>query len=183
MQITIGGLPGTGKGTVGRKLAKILGYKFVSGGDMFRKVAAENKMTMEEFDAYTKTHPKARVDEQIDNFQKKLGQEEDNFILESRLAWYFVPDAIKIRLDADENERIRRITKDKDSDRIAYHQDDFEHTKKKTKERQKAHQERITEIYGIKDMMADKNYDFIVDTTNLTPDEVVSKILKFIKSK
>ncbi len=181
MQITIGGLPGTGKGTVGRKLAKILGYKFISGGDMFRKVAAEHNMTMGEFDAYTKTHPEARVDEQIDNFQKNLGEKEDNFIVESRLAWHFIPNAIKIRLDADENERIRRITGDKDDDRIAYRQENFEKTKQKTRARQKVHQEKITEIYDIKDMMADTHYDYIIDTTKLTPDEVVSEILKIIK--
>ncbi|HFC76611.1 MAG TPA: hypothetical protein ENJ27_00030 [Candidatus Moranbacteria bacterium] len=183
MIITIGGLPGTGKGTVGRKLAKFLNYSFVSGGDLFRKVAEKNGMTMEEFDVYMKKNPEARVDKEIDSLQKKMGETDNNFVLESRLAWYFIPDSIKIKLDAEEDERIRRISNDDNNDRIAYQKESFEKTKQKTKERTRVHQEKIFEIYGIKDMMADEHFDYIVDTTNLNPDEVFEKILKYVRNR
>ncbi len=182
MKITIGGSPGAGKGTVGRKLAKVLNYKFVCGGDMFRKIAEEHNMTMGEFDVYMKENPKARVDEKIDSFQKRMGEEKNNFIMESRLAWYFVPDSLKIKLDADENERIKRISQEDSDSRIAYKQESFEKTKQKTRKRFKIHQEKIFEIYGIKDMIADEHFDIIVDTTDISADEVVDKILGYIKN-
>lgn len=184
MQITIGGVAGTGKGTVGRMLAERLGYKFVSGGDLFRKAAEDHGMTMEEFDAYSKEHKDARhVDKEIDQIQIDMGTDDDNFILESRLAWYFIPQSIKIKLDADLDERIRRIAGDTSTDRIAYQQEDFETTKKKTLKRFKDHQEKITELYGIEDMVADEHFDLVVDTTHLTPEEVVEEILTYIKTK
>lgn len=40
-QITIGGVPGSGKTTCGKKLAKILGYEFNSIGTIRRKIAYE----------------------------------------------------------------------------------------------------------------------------------------------
>jgi len=183
MRITIGGLPGTGKGTVGRKLAKALSYKFVSGGDLFRKAAKKNEMTMGEFDIYTKNNPEARVDEEIDLFQKEMGKNENNFILESRLAWYLVPNSIKIKFDADEDERMKRISTDDSKRRIAYKRESFEKTKQKTRKRARAHQERIFEIYGIEDMMANNNFDFVIDTTNLTPDEVFDEIWEYIQKQ
>lgn len=183
MKITIGGLPGTGKGTIGRKLAKTLEYKFVSGGDLFRKAAKDNNMTMEEFDIYMKDNPKARVDEKLDALQKQMGENEDNFVLESRLAWHFVPDSIKIKLDAKEYERVSRISRVDSSDRIAYQKDSFEVTREKTLKREQVHQAKIFEIYGIEDMMDDKHFDFVIDTTKLTPDEVLDRILDYIKNE
>lgn len=181
MKITIGGPAGTGKGTVGRMLAEHYGYEFVSGGDLFRKVAEERGITMEEFDAYMKTHPEAQVDKEIDGIQTSMGEDQDNFVLESHIGWYFVPSAIKVKLDCELDERIRRIAGDGNKDRIAYTKDSFEDTKTKTLKRAKDHQARIVEIYGIKDMYADENFDFIIDTTNIDAKEVTQKIINYIK--
>lgn len=183
MKITIGGLPGTGTSTIGKRLAKSLGYKFVSGGDLFRKAAEKHGMTMEEFDAYSNKNLEVRVDDEIDSIQKKMGKDEDDFVLESRLAWYLVPDAIKIKLDAEEDERIKRITEDTEANRIAYKKDSFEETRRKTIERAKVHQERIFDIYGIEDMMADENFDFVLDTTNLNFDQVFEKVLEYVQEQ
>ena len=49
MKITISGLPGSGTTTVAKLLAERLGYKLISAGDVFRKLAMERGMTLEEF--------------------------------------------------------------------------------------------------------------------------------------
>lgn len=183
MKITIGGPPGSGKGTVGKKLAKILGYKYACGGDMFRKAAEKHEMTMGDFDVFMKENPGARIDNEIDGYQKKYGEENDNFIFESRLAWYFIPDSIKIKIDADEDERIKRIANDDTIDRIAYKKESFEKTKEKTRVRFKAHQEKINEIYGIEDMMAEEHYDYIIENKRDKLDETIKEILKILKKE
>lgn len=177
MKITLGGPPGAGKGTVGRMLAEHYGLRFVSGGDLFRKAAAEHGMSMDEFDVYTKEHPEARVDAQIDGFQCDMGEREDGFLLESRLAWYLVPQSIKIKIDGDLDERIRRIAGVKSEDRIAYTQDDFEETKRKTIARFEAHKAKIREIYGIDDLIADEHFDVVIDSTGIPADEVARRAI------
>lgn len=182
MKITIGGPAGTGKGTSGRMIADHYGYKFVSGGDLFRRAAAERGMTMEEFDAYAKEHESAwQVDKEIDAVQEKMGKEEDDFVLESRLAWYFVPDSIKIKFDCELDERIRRIASVNSTERIAYAQEDFEVTKEKTLKRFADHQARIRELYGIEDLVADEHFDITIDTTHIPADEVARQAITQIE--
>ena len=47
--ITIGGNVGAGKTTLASKLAEALGYEDLSMGGLFREIAAERGMTIEEF--------------------------------------------------------------------------------------------------------------------------------------
>jgi len=184
MKITLGGLGGTGTSTVGKALAKEFGWDFVSGGNMFREAAAENNMTMEEFDAYTKSNLEYRVDEVIDDKLKKYGQENDSFILESKLGWWQVPDSFKILFTADLDERARRIMKgDTEGNRNAYTPDDFETTKQKTVDRNEVHRLRIKEIYGIEDLFSEEHFDYVIDTTNISQQEVIDQLVKLIESK
>ncbi len=180
MKITLGGLGGTGTSTVGRMMAKKLGYDFMSGGNMFRQAALENNMTMEEFDAYTKENAQFRVDEVIDDKLKEYGCSNDDFILESKLGWWQVPDSLKILFTADADVRARRIMGDTDENRIAYTTDDFEKTKQKTADRNEVHRLRIKEIYGIEDMFSAEHYDYVIDTTLLSQEEVVDELVDLV---
>ncbi len=182
MIITLSGLPGAGKGTVGRMLAKKLNYQYIAGGDMFRKIARDKyKMTMDEFDKFLTKNPEIKVDEEIDNLQKNLGKTKNNFILDSRLGWFFIPHSFKILLKADLDERVRRITNDKSGHRIAFRQGTFSEIKKRTQEREKNHQKRIERLYGIKNMVDDNHFDLVVDTNQISPQEVVDIILNNIR--
>ena len=83
MKITISGMGGVGKGTTASILADELGYEFLSGGDFFRKMAKDLKMTIYEFDEFVKQNPE--YDLKLDHLQKEYGAQNNNFILESRL--------------------------------------------------------------------------------------------------
>lgn len=180
MKITLGGLGGTGTSTVGRMLAEKMDYEFMSGGNMFREIANEHNMTMEEFDVYTKENPEFRVDEMVDGKLREYGENNSDFVLESKLGWWQVPDSVKVLFTADLDERARRIMGDTDDNRIAYSRDDFETTKKKTVERNEVHRLRIKEMYGIEDMFATEHYDEVIDTTHLSQKEVLGELEKII---
>ncbi len=182
MKITLGGPPGAGKGTVGRLVAAHYGYEFISGGDLFRKAAAARGMTMEAFDTYMKEHPEARIDHEIDGLQVDIGKHQDNFVLESRLAWHFAPQSIKIKIDGELDERIRRISKVSSVDRIAYTQDDFDETKRKTLKRFSDHQAKILELYGIADLVADEHFDIVIDSTGISAEGVAKKTIEAIET-
>jgi cytidylate kinase len=181
MKITISGLGGTGKSTVAKQLADRLRYESMSGGGIFRQMAAEQGMSVEEFDQFV-TGGDESFDHKLDKRQEKYGKENDDFVLESRLGWYFVPDAIKIKLICDLDERIRRIAGDESDNRVAQTQADFETTKANTLAREETYS-RYDDLYGIEQWNADENFDHIIDTTKISPEQVVENIVEYINTQ
>ena len=110
--ITISGTPGRGKSTVGRLLAERLGLRYVNSGIVFREMAQNYQMSLEEFGKYAETHQE--VDQQVDDKQRDILSKGD-VIVEGRIAgWIAVRNqipAIKIMIDADVQTRAKRIVK------------------------------------------------------------------------
>ena len=67
MLITISGLPGSGKTTVARLVARALGLEHVYAGDLFRKQAEAEGLTLEEYARRAETDHSIdrRLDEQM----------------------------------------------------------------------------------------------------------------------
>ena len=83
MIITISGSPGSGKSTIGQLLAKKLGFKRYSLGDLQRRLAKDNGMTIEQWNEFC--YNNAIADKNADEFQRRLGQVEDNFVIDGRV--------------------------------------------------------------------------------------------------
>ncbi len=165
-KITIFGLAGAGKTTVGKLLAKELNYEFVSSGNLFRERAKSMGMTLYELEALCNKNP--NFDREFDKDVEKYGRTHQNFVLESRLGWYFVPDSFKIKLTCDLNERVKRVARrDKES---------FEEALKKTQFREISHEERYFKTYGITNFGHDSIFDVIVDSTHVGASGTVSKM-------
>lgn len=173
MKITISGIGGVGKGTTAKLLSQKLKFKNISGGNFFREMAKTEGMSLYDFEQFVKENPK--YDERLDKMQKKYGRENDNFVLESRLGWYFVPDSLKIKLICKENIRLKRIM---NRDGLS-----IDVTKKEEKKRLKSINLRYKKLYDINDWSNNKNFNLIVDTTNNKPQTVVNIILNHINKK
>ena len=94
MIITISGTPGSGKSTVAKIIARKLKLEHYSTGDFMRQLAEENKMDVLEFG---KLAEKDRsIDEELDQRQINLGMEKKDFVIDGRLSWHFIPNAIKV---------------------------------------------------------------------------------------
>jgi len=177
MIVSISGTAGSGKSTVGRLLAKRLGFRHYSSGDFMRELAEERKVSLLEL---SKEAEKDRsIDEEIDERQIRLGMNEDDFVIDSRLGFHFIPHSVKIFLDADFNERVKRILADNIRKE---HNVNVESTKKNILNREKSEKKRYKEYYSL-EPYDKKHYDFNVDTTNIEPEEAVNKIIEFLKSK
>ncbi len=181
MIISISGPPGSGKSTVAEMLAKKLGMKRYYVGGIRRELARKKGMTIDEYNKLGEKDPS--TDKEVDEWQKKLGEKEDNFIIEGRTSYYFIPHSIKIYLDVNEEEGAKRIYESKASkERNEKKYSDIEETKKAIKERMKSDEKRYKQYYGI-NCYDKKNYDIIIDTTNMTPEEVTEKIIKEINKQ
>ena len=209
-KITIFGLAGTGKSTVGKMLAKELrvcsktsqmrgaseacdqgvvtysaganeqsnkadegfgicsSYTFVSSGNLFRNKAASLGLSLYAFEELCNTDKK--YDIELDKEIEKFGKENDNFVLESRLGWHFIPDSFKIKLTCDLKTRVERVAR---RDKVT-----FEEALAKTKFRESSGVKRYAETYGITNFAPDSVFDCIVDSTKIGPDGIVKKMLE-----
>jgi predicted cytidylate kinase len=177
MIITISGQAGAGKTTVGRLLAKNLGYNYYDIGTL-RKIAAKKRgMTIEDYNIYGMTHPE--TDKDADAETIRLSNTEDDFVIQGRLAYYFIPKSLKVYLSIDSDIAAYRLSLDTDNpERISKSkQASVDTIRRLCMQRDAGDILRYQKIYGIKDFTDKKNYDIIIDTTDITPEQVVEKIL------
>lgn len=176
MIITLAGYPGAGKSTVGKLLAKELDYQRYSMGDLQRRLAKENGMTIDEWNAAEEEDDSH--DRMIEEYQTKLGKEEDNFIVDGRLSWFAIPHSLKIFLDVDPDEGARRILEHA-KEGARPNEEDYkgpEEVKRLAKERVASENKRFMEFYGVT-YDDPKNFDLRIDTTKIPATEVVSRII------
>ncbi len=175
MIITIGGKAGSGKSTIAKQLAKKLNLKHYSIGDLQRDIAKERGISLMELSKLEEEDP--AIDKELDEKQKELGKKEDNFVIDGRLSAFFIPNSIKIFLDADEKVRAERILKD---ERDSEKSNNINEAINQIKEREESENKRYEKYYGF-DCYDESKYDHIIDTTDLAPDEIVEKIVKVVK--
>lgn len=184
MKITISGTLGSGKSTVAKMLAEKLKYEYYSTGQIMRDMAIKKNISLNDISKIAGKD--FSIDKEIDDYQVSIGKEKNNFVLEGRLGFHFVPDSIKIFLKCDEQVAVQRVLKGlKEKDPLRLNEglkENEESILKNFKERRDSENERYKTLYGI--TQDDKsNFDLIIDTTSIPPDEVCSKIIEFVKRK
>ena len=97
--ITIAGLPGSGKSSTAKGVAAKLGYEHFSSGDLFRKMAAERGVTIEQINETAEAQ--TDIDRQVDDLLVRMGREKEHFVIDSRTAFHWIPDSFKVFLDLD----------------------------------------------------------------------------------
>lgn len=175
--ISLSGMLGSGKSTVGKMLAQKLGYTFYSTGSAQRKIAQEKGITTLELNKLSMTD--ASIDKQIDGVFKTLVQEDENFVVDSRLAFFFIPSSCKIKLNIDTKVAAERIFNDKSRTQERAYQT-IKEAEEDLKSRRALEVERFKKLYNV-DIDNEANFDLIIDTTNKTPEEICEKILKYFQ--
>jgi cytidylate kinase len=178
MKITIFGLEGTGTSSTGKLLAEKISYRFRSSGVMMREMAEKEGITLEEFNTnrfnIMNETGDTSSDFKIDDYIKEFGENNNNFIFESRLAWFLIPDSFKVKLVCEDYIRISRV-----SDRDGVSQEDAMGNNKRRQEENKSVYEKMYK--GIIYPPEDDVFDLVIDTSNLSLDDVVKDIINKIK--
>jgi predicted cytidylate kinase len=170
--ITISGRPGSGKSVVASKVADVLGVRHVSAGDFMREMAAEREISILELSRLAELDDS--IDGEIDGRTRDLADSGEDFVIDARLGWRFVPESYKVFLDVRPEVAARRIYGAKrgtERENI-----DLETTYAAIELRTRSETSRYQDYYGL-DYTDPAHYDLVVDTSELTVDQVVHQIL------
>jgi cytidylate kinase len=173
MIITIAGLEGSGKTTVGKMLAGKLGYQPYSVGDLRGEIAARHGMTIHELNQAGETEP--WTDREADDYLTELGRTMDDMVIDSRLGWYFIPDSFKLFVGVDPWVGAERVYKARRPDEPPY--DSIEHALEMNAGRLASDTRRYRKHYGIEDHFHPDHFDLILDSSYLTPEQLIDDII------
>ncbi|MFW9799001.1 MAG: (d)CMP kinase [Candidatus Thorarchaeota archaeon] len=170
--VTIGGLHGTGKSSVADRISKEFDLRRVSAGIIFRRLAEERGLTLEEFSRI------AEQDEQIDlllDETLKTEAEKGNAVIDGQLAAWMAGDNadFKILLTAPLSVRIRRISERDGTD--------YDYAKRETIAREGSESARYREFYGV-DISDQSIYDLILRTDRYDLDGVITILTTAIRT-
>ncbi|HLH43133.1 MAG TPA: AAA family ATPase [Bryobacteraceae bacterium] len=169
--ITVAGQIGSGKTEVCNEIGRRTDWKIVSAGVILRRMASEKGMSILEFNEFAKTHKE--IDREIDGYLASLHQSTEPLIVDSRLAWRFLPNSFKVYLVVEPAIGANRVY-------LASRADE-NHASPETAgadnaERQRLEQERFFSLYAVNPGNW-RNYDLVIDTTHASPGEVADVIM------
>ena len=173
--ITITGEIGSGVTTVTHKLADALEYRRFSAGGLFRNLASQYGMSVDQLNDYAKKH--AIIDREIDALIQRLG-EGSELVLDARLGFYWIHASFRVYLTVDSDIAAKRIYDDiHQCGRTEESPASIVETITSIQKQAESTQGRYFRDYGI-DISNTKPFDLIVDTNGKTPREVVNLIRK-----
>ena len=175
--ITIAGALGGGKSSTADLVAKKLGYQRFSSGDFMRKLAVKMNMSLNELSTLAQTDES--IDVKIDEEVKKAG-EQDKIVIDSRLAFHWIPDSFKVYLDLPPQIAKKRILNNLKENTLRKQSENAqtpEEIEKKINSRLASEKKRYKELYGIEDHTDKSNFDLVIDTNKNNLDQVVNLIV------
>lgn len=168
--VTLSGDIGGGKSSVARILKETLGFQLISAGGIQREIAASMGLTTLQLNEWSAKD--RSVDDKIDSHTKWLGETGDHIIVDSRLAWHFIPAAYKVFLSVDPGVGAERVFEASRSDEF---HGSLAEALENNRARTRLEAERYRTLYGI--VLRDyRNYDLVVDTSFASPEEVAATI-------
>lgn len=179
MIITITGKPCSGKGTVAKLFCEKYNFEYIGTGNMFREYSKQ--LGYSDILSFQEQNEKIKeIDKLIDNKTYEIGQTKlhQNIVFDSRLAWHFIPKSFKVFIDVDDAIAGKRLLNaNRDTESASTITDAIQ----ALKARWQVENKRYMELYKT-DNLNLSNYDFVIDSSNMKPEEIVEEIYKNYKN-
>ncbi len=167
--ITISGPVAAGTTSAAKILAQKLNLEYHSAGEFFRQYSKEHNIPLP-----NKEEIPDDVERSLDEELTALLKSNKPVVVDGLYAGYFakdMPHILKVKLTASENIRIKRALKRSQDE-----------TAEDVKRRDKAHDLKFRKLYSDEDFLDPKFFNLVIDNSNLSPEEVVAKIVsKFLR--
>ncbi len=173
--ITVAGSLGSGKSSTAKGVATKLGYRHFSSGDLFRSIAAERGISILEINKQAELEH--QIDHAVDERLQAMANDE-NFVIDSRLAYHWMPKSFKVYLSLDPRTAADRIYKQiQNKGRVSEDTKTVEEVYETVIERQASEQKRYLNLYQI-DPLDLTPFDLVIDTARKPLDTVIKQILE-----
>ena len=139
---------------------------------MFRELA--NSYGYSDVLEFQKDEVCKNADKIVDDKTTELGKTSinKNIVVDSRLAWHFIPDSYKVFIDIDWPTAGKRLI---EANRTSEKAKDIKSATKKLQDRWEEENARYLELYNTNNLNPD-NYNLVISSKNKTPEEIVNTI-------
>lgn len=178
--ITIAGLLGSGKSTTAKAVAKELGFSHVSTGDLMRTIGKRHGLEIG--DTNILAEQKKELDKEVDDENRRMSEEGKDLVIDSRLAFYFIPDSFKVFLRLKPEIAADRILNQINTEgRIGQTASSREEVLADIERRYLSEQKRYRDLYDV-DIYDMSKYDLIIDTDTNDLETVKNMVIAGYKS-
>ena len=172
--ITIAGFQGSGKSSTARLVAKKLNFKHFSSGDLFREIAKERGLSIEAINLTAEEQKE--IDYEVDERLKAMANDRD-LVIDSRLAFHWIPDSFKVFLLLDPDTAAERIYEQiRTEGRKSQSAASIEEVKKNIEIRRASEKRRYFDLYQL-DPMDPAHFDVVIDTKENGLEAVAEKVV------
>jgi len=178
MRITLSGTLGSGKSTVGRELARRLNVSYISTGQIFRELGQISSLDALQTNLEAETN--RALDDAVDNKVRDLNNSTTDFIIDSRMAWHFVENALRVFLSVTPETAAQRIMADRS--RATEHYSSVEAALDALRARRDSEIRRYRRLYNV-DIDDVSNYDMSIITDDAEVPDVVDLILRRVQGE
>ena len=171
MLLTISGFAGSGKTTVATGLSRKLGFAYISAGEVFRELARERAMSIEQLSKLAETEPE--IDKMVDRRQAELARSREHAVVDGRLSGWVLKSDIAVWLKAPLEVRAQRIAGREGKRRAA--------ALHETRLRDSSETVRYRTFYNI-DVTNLDVYDLVIDTMHWDQHAVIAIIAQAVRA-
>ncbi|MEK9177009.1 MAG: AAA family ATPase [Patescibacteria group bacterium] len=177
--ITIAGSQGSGKSSTAKLIAKELGYRHFSSGDLFREIAKERDLSIEAINLTAEDQKE--IDYMVDERLRSM-KDEEGLVIDSRLAFHWMPESFKVYLSLDPDTAAERIYNHIMTEgRTSQTAQSVAEAREKINVRVASERKRYFDLYGL-DPTDPKHFNLVIDTKTNDLPSVVSSVITPYKS-
>jgi len=156
------GSPGSGKSSTAKAVASALGFRHFSSGDLFRRLAVERGESIEAMNISAEVQ--RDIDLKVDNLLREMYHAEEQLVIDSRMAWYWMPLSFRIFLILDPQTAAERIFNHLQGEgRLSEDARSVQEVRKSIDRRFASEQKRYAGLYGV-DATDPINFDIVINS-------------------
>jgi CMP/dCMP kinase len=160
--ITIAGSPGSGKSSTAKAVAAALGFRHFSSGDRFRQLAAARGESIEAMNISAEVQ--RDIDLEVDSLLQEMYRTEEHLVIDSRMAWRWMPRSFRVFLVLDPQTAATRIFAHLQQEgRLSEAAESAEEVRASIDRRSASERRRYAALYGV-EVTDPLNFDIVINT-------------------